>query len=378
MRQTHCRFFSGYKPCGKNPICSEDCSFKSIPNTRILIISLEAMGAVLRSTVILEPLKKKYPESHITWITEPSALGLLQNNPLIDRLTSVPNLLDLEALEFDIAYVVDKSLRAQGILSRIKTKSVYGFRADKRSGAILPASLAAKELWEIGLSNQKKFFENKKPETQLLIEALELGPFERSPYVLKLSPQEQREAVKRKNLWNGTPLIGINMGASNVIPYKKWTKEFQRELCQALPFQIVLLGGPDEKPMAEFISNGLEHVHVSPLENGVRDGVISLSACDLIVSGDSLGMHLGIALKKYVIAWFGPTCEQEIDLYDRGQKLLSAAPCSPCWKRHCEQPLMCYDQVALKDVIAAIYKGLECQTYLSKPLFSETSFSQSL
>ena len=47
-----------------------------------------------------------------------------------------------------------------------------------------------------------------------------------------------------------------------------------------------------------------------------------MNACDIVVSGDSLGMHMAIGLKKWVVAWFGPTCHQEIDLYDRGAKFL--------------------------------------------------------
>ena len=34
-------------------------------------------------------------------------------------------------------------------------------------------------------------------------------------------------------------------------------------------------------------------------------------------------MHMAIALRKHAVAWFGPTSAPEIDLYNRGVKLVS-------------------------------------------------------
>ena len=53
-----------------------------------------------------------------------------------------------------------------------------------------------------------------------------------------------------------------------------------------------------------------------------------MNRCDVVISGDSLGMHMAIALSKHVVAWFGPTSPQEIDLYDRGVKLLADRLCT--------------------------------------------------
>ena len=115
----------------------------------------------------------------------------------------------------------------------------------------------------------------------------------------------------------------------------------------------------------------------SPTRKGLRDGLASVEACDLIFSGDSLGMHMGIALKKWVVAWFGPTCAQEIDLYGRGVKVMTKATCSPCWKRVCSQPVMCYDQVDFDQALNGLSKGIEWLTLSSKQHFPETSFSPS-
>ncbi len=364
MRISDCRYFSGYKPCGKNEICNESCPHKDIPTISLLIVHLGALGAVVRSTSLLRAMKRKYPQSMITWVTDAPAHHLLKGHPAIDRVltTSEADLLQLGSLEFEIAFVIDKSLKAAGVLKRTTVDQVLGFVSNPRNGAILPATNAAQELWELGLNNQKKFFENQKSETQLMVEALELGSFQRDEYWLPLTESEEREACRRKEQWLGENskhlVIGLNTGCSHVIPHKKLTVEYHRQMIsrihQDFPLaEIVLLGGPEDTERNSLIAQGLPVIS-SQTESGLRDGLVSVSACDIVITGDSLGMHMAITQKKQVIAWFGPTCAQEIDLYDRGFKILTQSPCSPCWKRTCEKSIMCYDQVSLEEIVHAL------------------------
>ena len=365
---TNCRHFNGYKPCGKSEICDSLCPSLAIPGARILLIHLEALGAVMRSTALLPAIRRKFANAHITWVTSPAAAALLQNNSLIDRVltTSVNDLLALSALQFDAALCVDKSLAAGGVLKQTQADFIYGFRVDGQSGAIVPATSAADELWNLGLSNQQKFFVNQKAETQLIAEALELGPYIRDEYVLRLSESERREALARRQQWAPQPehiVIGLNTGCAATIPYKKLSIERHRDLITRLSedprYRVVLLGGGAEDALRnERIGHGLAVVQ-TPTSRGLRDGMISMEACDLIVSGDSLGLHMAIALRKWVVAWFGPTCAQEIDLFDRGVKVQTQASCSPCWKRSCQQTSMCYDQVSVDALLEGLNLGAE-------------------
>jgi heptosyltransferase-2 len=66
-------------------------------------------------------------------------------------------------------------------------------------------------------------------------------------------------------------------------------------------------------------------------------------------------MHAAIGLKKFVIAWFGVTCPQEIDLYDRGLKFIPhGLACSPCWKRSCPYNLECIAMIDLLGIVNAV------------------------
>lgn len=368
MPVTDCRYFNGYKPCGKSETCDTRCSHLNIPSTRILVVHLEALGAVLRSTALLPAIRRKFPGCHITWVTQKPADQLLLHNPMVDRVltTSNEDLLALSVLEFDVAFSIDKGMKSAGILKKTRADLVYGFQVDPRTGAALPATQAANELWEIGLSNEKKFYINEKPETQLMHEALELGPWMRDPYVLELSHQERKEAARRREAWADADqiVIGINTGCSPVIPYKKLSIEVHRELIERLledkHYRVVLLGGREDTLRNQRIAHGLNVVQ-SPTEAGLRDGIVSVEACDIVVSGDSLGMHIAIALGKWTVAWFGPTCAHEIDLYDRGVQVLTEASCSPCWKRSCDRNPMCFDLVSVDALVEGVQAGEESE-----------------
>jgi ADP-heptose:LPS heptosyltransferase len=383
MAVTACRHFNGYKPCALNASCDNSCAKKDIPQVSILLVHLGALGAVVRSTSLLKAIKRKHPSSMITWVTDAPAHLLLKNHPAIDRVltTKEEDLVQLSALEFEIGYVIDKSLKAVGIAKRTQIDQIYGFTADPKNGAIIPATKAAEELWSLGLDNHKKFFVNKKPETQLMIEALELGTYQRDDYWLPLSNQESQNREQKRNVWLGRNatqaaapkkvILGINTGCANVIAAKKLTVEFQRQIIEQVQqklshVQIVLLGGPEDTERNRLIADGLDVIS-SSTDKGLRDGLESVAACDVVLTGDSLGMHMAISQQKRVIAWFGPTCAHEIELYGRGEAILTKSPCSPCWKRSCDKAVMCYDQVSLEELVHAI-KFHTAESYSSDSL----------
>lgn len=375
MAEITCRHFTGYKPCGKSATCG--CAHFAPVRTRVLIVHLEALGAVLRSTSLLAAIHRQHPGAHVTWVTKAPAHRLLANLTEIDRVLTTDDLLPLRALAFDVAYVIDKSLAAAGVLASTTAREVRGFRA--QGHAIVPANPEANELWELGLDDRRKFFENQKSEQRLTHEALALGEYRRDGYRVEFTRDEKATIAERRAAWG--PSLGLNVGCSATLPAKKLTVEGHRDLIARLHARfggvsIVLLGGPEDSERMDEIARGLD-VIVSPSRLGLRDGLLSVAATDLVFSGDSLGMHMAIALKKWTVAWFGPTCAPEIDLYDRGVKILTKAPCAPCWKRDCGRTTMCYDQVDFNAVVDGLAQGMQWLTSSSKPHFPETSSSPS-
>jgi heptosyltransferase II len=389
MAEIHCRHFNGYKPCGLSETCDRGCAHFDEIRHSVVVVHLGALGAVLRSTALLPAIHRAFPKAKLTWVTQAPADKLLENHPLIDRALTlgIEHQWQLKALQADVVFCIDKSLTAAGVAKSIAAREIRGFKADGNTGAILPANPEARELWSLGLSNQKKFFENTKSENQLVHEALALGEYKREEYSFHFTALEQEMVRTRRQLWSSRNeiLIGINTGCSGVIAYKKLTVEYQRKLIAKLQkkwgdrIRVVLLGGREDATRNIEIANTL-NVISSPTTEGLRDGMVSVAACDVVITGDSLGMHMAIAQKKWTVAWFGPTCAQEIDLYDRGVKIHTKATCSPCWKRACDKNPMCYDLVDPQEILAGVEKGLVANQWLSsssKPHSPVTSSSVS-
>jgi heptosyltransferase-2 len=125
---------------------------------------------------------------------------------------------------------------------------------------------------------------------------------------------------------------------------------------------VLLLGGPEDRDRNHALASALgDLVEQTPTDEGLLAGAAHIQRCDVVVSGDSLGMHMAIGLGKHVVVWFGVTCPQEIEVYDRGIKLLADVPCAPCWKRSCENTPKCYDQVRPDDIAQAVIDCLQAR-----------------
>ena len=365
-----CKYFTGYKPCGWKRPC-DGCSHYEPVTKRIAVVSLEALGAVLRSTCLLPAIKREWPGCHITWITYPNAKALLDNNQMIDRLlvVDVTTQAVLEHLKFDVLLAVDKSIEAGALAERIQATEKRGFGLDA-NGVIRPLNPEANYQYDVGLSDELKFFINQKAETQQITESMALK-WQRDPYILDLRDHEMAEVSARRTELlqrkgfdgsaQGTPwraIIGYNTGCSLLYPYKKFTVERSIEVIrmwrQAFPdCAVALLGGREDTDrqgaMKEAFAND-EGVINTPTSGGLRSGMLWMGATDLVLSGCSLGMHIAVALKKPVIAWFGVSCSQEVDLYDRGAKIQAAVGCSPCWKKACSNEPKCFNEVSVESI----------------------------
>lgn len=355
-----CKNFNGYKPCFPDYNCWENgCKENNPVGIKILIINLDAMGDVLMTTAQLKSIKKKFPVSSIFWITLKPADQLLLNNPYVDQVFKYDfeSLSILQQMEFDYAYNIDKSQRSASLLNSVSAKNKLGFGLNI-DGKIVPLNDGAFYNYQLGMDNHLKFKVNERTGQDYLAETLELT-YERNDYVYNFYDEELEFQQKYKNevgIKETDMVVGFNTGCSNLFPNKKMTVDQHIHLIEQLlkheKYKIILLGGPEDSERNKQITLPFgDKIINTPTTMGIRRGVCFENLADLIITGDSFGMHIAIALKKYVVAWFGLSCWPEIDLYERGVKLFPKDLfCSPCWKKTCPYNLECVKLIDLKQI----------------------------
>jgi heptosyltransferase-2 len=360
-----CKRFSGYKPCFPDHNCWEDGCKDNIPvGTKILIINLDAIGDVLMTTAQLPAIKRKFPESTIYWVTLKNAAPLLFNNPLIDHIYSfdAASILILQQIKFDYVMNVDKSQQSCALLNSLESKNKLGFGLDP-DGKIIPVNKGAYYNFRLGMDDHLKFKVNQKTGQEYLAETFELD-YKKDKYVFEFTEEEKQfiEKYKKKaGIKKKDKIIGFNTGCSELYPNKKMTVDQHILLIQQLikkKYKVVLLGGlEDTLRNKEIYSRFKGKIISTPTIEGLRRGICYESIPDIIVTGDSLGMHIAIALKKFVIVWFGVSCWTEIELYHRGIKLFQKDLfCSPCWKKQCPYNIECIKMINIKRIISEVDK----------------------
>lgn len=352
-----CKRFNGYKPCFDNYNWWLNGCKENIPiGYKILIINLDAMGDVLMTTAQLQSLKKTFPQSTIYWITAKVSAPLLLNNPLIDFVFSYDfeSISILQSMKFDYVFNVDKSQRSCALLNSISSNIKRGFGLDY-NGKIAPVNEGAYYNYLLGMDNNLKFKINKMTGQEYLAETFEIE-YKRNDYIFNFTEDEIKfiKSYKKEiGLTENDFVIGFNTGCSNLFPNKKMTVEQHNEIIEKLlsykKFKIALFGGPEDKERNDAIySNFKFSITNTPTNLGVRKGACFMDISNVVITGDSFGMHMAIALKKHVIAWFGLSCWTEIDLYERGIKIFPEnLDCAPCWKKSCPFDLECIKMIDL-------------------------------
>jgi len=356
-----CRHFIGDRPCKFKRIC-EECGEYDPMGQRILIVKLAAIGDVLRTTPLLSGLKRAYPQSHITWVADKEAFPLLKNNPYIDRLLTFDfsSLLALELETFDLIIGLEKEPRGAALASKVKARERKGFGLSPE-GNVCPLNRASEYAFFLGLSDDLKFHQNKKTYPELIFEATELD-YKKDEYLLFLSPEDLAFAetfAKRVGLRKGETTIGLNTGAGDVFANKAWTVEGYLQLIERLKkkprTRIFLLGGPNERKKNSQILRQAKGTAIDTgCDNTLGQFAALVNLCDAVVTGDTTALHLAIGLKKKVVALFGPTCAQEIELYGRGEKITTPLSCGPCYRRSCSVSPSCMEAISAEEVMGKI------------------------
>jgi len=358
-----CRFFIGDRPCvwhkSTGVLCT--CDHYQRVGERVLIIKLDAMGDVLRTTALLPPLVEHHPAASITWVTRRESRPLLERNPHIAEILDHGEdaLLQLRVREFDRVINLDAGKTSAALATAANATRKDGFILDAH-GYVQPTNAAARVWLEMGVFDDLKR-QGARTYQDMMADIIGVkGQPHR--YVLQLTDDERengRAHLQKLGVNFSHPIVGLNTGAGRRWELKQWREDGYLELVGRIAkkraAQFVLLGGPEERARhARLVSRSKVPLIDAGCDNPVRHFASLVGACDLIITGDTLAMHLALAQSRRTIVLFGPTSAPEIELYGCGEKVIPRMDCLSCYKQKCDFVPNCMDLITTDMVEEAV------------------------
>jgi len=279
-----------------------------------------SLGDVFRTTAVLHLFK----EDHVTWLTDVAAIPLLQGNPYIHRILpfELLSVLQLEAERFDKVINLEKVPGICALVNRISAWSHFGFRFDQETGRAEAYEMAHEALAVATHDDVKKL--NEKCWMEVLFEMLG-AKWQGENFILGYRPKSTPQFD-----------LGFNTHVGRLMPVKAWPKGHWQEL--------------------ESMADGAYSITHQQHLNNLTGYMEWINSCRMLITSDSLGLYLGVALGKKVLGLFGPSSDKEQSPHPnlRIIKPPLDRECIPCLRKECDHPDPCMTAITPAQVLAAI------------------------
>ncbi|NOY05798.1 MAG: glycosyltransferase family 9 protein [Chlorobi bacterium] len=343
-----CKHFRGDVPCRPHKqegVHCADCPHYLPIDRNILIIKLGAIGDVIRTTPLIRKIRELHPNARLWWLSHtPEILPSEVDVPMRFDLRSVITLL---SINFDLLINLDKDREACSLTDRIEASVKKGFIL--RNGVCAPLDDDAKHKFLTGI-----FDDLSKANTRnYLDEMFEIVGYEWKGEEYMLDPPEK---VFDLGLAEILPVVGLNTGCGGRWTSRLWPEEYWIRLAKMLiakGFLPLFLGGEQEheKNMRLAAESGGRYLGHFPLPIFIAE----MNACDLIVSGVTMAMHIAIGLRKKLILFNNIFNRHEFELFGRGEIIEPSKPCTCFYQPRCVNPdYHCMDYIAPETVLDRI------------------------
>ncbi|MCA8961797.1 MAG: glycosyltransferase family 9 protein, partial [Planctomycetes bacterium] len=261
-----------------------------------------------------------FREAHVTWLVDEKALPLLEGNPHIDRLLTydLTSVLQLQRERFDTVVNFEKVPGVCALADSVQAWRRFGFRFDEETGEAKAYDRCEQAFTLCCDRDAKK--NHAEPWQKILLESIG-AEWNEQPYILGYRPRSAEQFD-----------IGLNHAVGSKWPTKAWPTEYWTALEQELL----------ERGQTLSWQQGFDDLY---------DYIEWIQSCRTIITGDSLGLHIALALGKNVVVLYGPTNSNETFLYGRGIGIYPQGyDCAPCFSPECTHRLHCLRTISPKRV----------------------------
>jgi lipopolysaccharide heptosyltransferase II len=292
---------------------------------KILIIRLSSIGDCVLSSPVLEALRERYPDAHITWAVQAKSAPVVVGLPGLDEVLLWDNKSRVNGLwpalqrtwreKYDV--VLDLHGLDKAALFALASRAPR--RISGTSARFLANRMSNEKVVEDEFMHARLFYLRRASFLDIAPDAAERF-YPRIPLT-----QEHRASATKFLQENGVmsehKILGLNLGASET--EKQWPPERFAQLSNALmdddeALRVVVFGAPADKWLWERFHAEFERVshhdpsrraHVVNAVGGLKllevAAVAERSAA--FVSADTGPMHIAAAVGAPLLALFGPS-----------------------------------------------------------------------
>jgi lipopolysaccharide heptosyltransferase I len=333
---------------------------------KILILKPSSLGDVVHALPVLRLLKLHLPQSEIYWWLESGLIPLLADDPDIAGIFPFhrnhwaaprkwPNMLAcVRAMRRErFEWALDlQGLARSGIFAWLTNAGMVAGLDNPREG---------------GREGARMYYDLVAPRVSGRTHAVDryLGILTRLGVPVHNSfqwlPERPRVAAEVREKWHPENARWIVLLPGARWDTKRWPVEYFCKLVKRLAplsgdLRFVILGGKDDCPLGKTIAES-EPARCLDLtgKTSLPEMIEWVRLSELMITNDTGPMHIAAALKRPVVALFGPTDPAGTGPYGQRENVLQLMqpPCIPCMKGECsfERPLACLRDITPEMVL---------------------------
>lgn len=340
-------------------------AFRSAPlavrEGNLLLINLNGIGDVLVSTSVLQSIRKRFPGRRIALVTHENASTMVQGSPFVDTVyVHKPGFAAL--------------LRFISFCRAFDPEYVLSLNPGYKNALLTIVSRGKRKMWFLRESTLVDWLG-----ARGCIETLPPGNL--ADYATVVARRVGCDVAE-----NHRPRIEIS--ESNRVPlqqkgsgplvlfiggkwaWKKWGPEKFAELARRLcpENDVLVCGGKGDEETLERVriqAGERKEIDYILVEN-VQQLASVIGQAVLLVTTDTIALHVATAMGTKAVALFGPTDPAKVLAGDTGHAVVSKRlPCQPCYsvmngKGRCDQPVPshCLKSITAEEVASAIGRML--------------------
>jgi lipopolysaccharide heptosyltransferase II len=338
----------------------------------ILAIKLSGFGNLILSLPALRSIKRKFPESKITYLTQ------YTNKELLEGVEDIDDIIYLKVKGHRLLYDLSK------VLSKIKRKKidlVIDFEQFARVSTILSYLSNAKK--RIGFNTKKQGrgmlyttkvnYNNNQHMIKTFYDlavALGIKPKTFDTYEFpKLSYSEtDQRTIENYTSNKKKKIVCIHPGTGKNVPERKWNKDkfakLADELIEKYNASIFFTGTKDELKLIKSITSKMRNkFHNLAGKLSLRQLSLFISKSDLLITNDTGPLHLASFNKIPSISFFGPNTPKLYGPIGNNHiTMYKNMHCSPCITNFNEKStnckhFECLKSIQVKDVLTELSKN---------------------